>query len=89
VYCIYVAEGRGYGLAVVNTGVNLPVPQKAVSKGLLTRRGGGEVACDCTAILNLPHFHCRKGKFYCAFRKYYFIITTIIIIVIFQLSSNQ
>ena len=33
-YWIYVAQGRGQGWAVVNTEVNIPIPQKTVSKGL-------------------------------------------------------
>jgi len=38
-----VAQGRGQGRAVVNMGVNIPVPQKAVCKGLrnILRGGGG------------------------------------------------
>jgi hypothetical protein len=30
----FVAQGRGQGRAVVNRGVNIPVPQKTVSHGL-------------------------------------------------------
>ena len=40
-YWIYVAQGGGQGRAVVNTGMNFPVPQKAVCKGLRKQRGKG------------------------------------------------
>ena len=62
------AQGRGQGRAVVNTGVNFPGPQKAVSKGLRKLWEGvvgvGEVACNCTAVLNSLHFLSCKGKFF-------------------------
>jgi hypothetical protein len=77
-----VAQGRGQGRAVVNTGVNLPFPQKAVSKGL---RNWWAVGCtwNCTAILNSLHIHSRKGKFVALLKN-----IIIIIIVIYQLLSN-
>jgi len=67
--------------------VNLPVPQKAVSKGLhgWWVEGG---AWNCTAILNSLHIHSRKRKFVALLKN--IIITIIIIIIVkYQLLSNQ